>query len=147
MDQNIYKPTQANLEETPATGANAPALWNPDAVGNWCLLFSPVFGATLSLKNWIAIGDQQQIASAKGWLIASIVVFVLGLFFPPFMLIYLIVWYLAANRPQAKFIQQQWGKAYPRKSWGAPLGIAFGILVSIWMAFFGLALLLGAAHW
>ena len=48
-------------------------------------------------------------------------------------LIYLIVWYFSSVKPQAGFVRTRWGKDYPRRPWGKPLAIGFGIWIGIWV--------------
>lgn len=43
----------------------APPLWNPNAAANWSLLFSPVFGALLQMKNWEALGEDDKALNSK----------------------------------------------------------------------------------
>jgi hypothetical protein len=43
----------------------APALWNPNAAANWSLLFSPMFGAWLHMKNWAALGEPERAAARR----------------------------------------------------------------------------------
>ena len=113
---------------------NVPKLWNPEAAGGWSLIFNPVFGSILVLMNWQALGEKEKIRSAQIWLVVSIVVMLLVLFFVPgdfrgvVMFVYLLIWYFAAAKPQARYFKERWGTAYPRRSWLWPLLIAFGIL-------------------
>ena len=71
---NPYAPPTANVE----AGENkaAPALWNPNAAGAWSLLFTPIFGSFLLLKNWREIGADDKVRSARTWLIVSVVMLV-----------------------------------------------------------------------
>ena len=107
----------------------APALWNPTAAGAWSLIFNPVFGSILVLMNWQALGMKEKIRSAQLWLITSIIILVVSFFIPsPYgtvvSLAYLLVWYLSSAKTQAKYINELWGQAYPRRSWLWPLLIA-----------------------
>jgi hypothetical protein len=56
--------------------------------------------------------------------------------------IYLIVWYFAWQKPQARFVTERWGSGYPRKSWGKPLLIGFGC----WLGFLFLVFLVVGAR-
>ncbi|SMC27251.1 hypothetical protein SAMN02745857_02768 [Andreprevotia lacus DSM 23236] len=140
MTDNIYAPSKADLSTAPLQGGEAPALWNPDAAGNWSLLFTPVFGAILGYKNWVAIGDEEEARRAKVWVIVSALVVLVMLAIPQLAFPYLLVWYFAANRPHAKYVKERWGKDYPRRGWGKPLGIGVLCIVAVWAVVFGLVM-------
>lgn len=132
METSSYSTTKSELpvEEYPKV---APTLWNPDIAGVWSVFFTPIFGSILVLKNWQAIGDEGRVKAAKIWLLVSILMLIPVAFIPLLALIYLITWYFAWQRNQTKFIKEQWGKDYPRKSWGVPLllGIVSVVFYSI----------------
>lgn len=46
------------------------SLWNPGATVVWSLIFSPVFGAILQMKNWHTLGEHAKAAKAKIWSMA-----------------------------------------------------------------------------
>jgi hypothetical protein len=138
-DSNPYAPPHS--DPVPSTAAPAPNLWNPDAAGAWSLMFTPVFGSILLRNNWQAIGRDDKVKVARNWLIASIVILiaiivtnvltirvmdVLTLDAGSISLIYIFIWYFAWQKPQSKYVKEQWGKDYPRKSWKKPLLIGFG---------------------
>jgi hypothetical protein len=137
---NPYAPPRSNLEIAPPLGP-APPLWNPDAAGAWSLLFTPVFGSTLVLLNWKAIGDEAQARTARNWLIASIAMLIpsgisgVGL-------VWIIVWYYAWQRKQSRFIRETWAKDYPHRGWMVPLLCGFGALLGIWLVIFLLTMAL-----
>ena len=117
---NPFEPPKASLE-TSADAEAAPALWNPDAAGLWSLLLTPIFGSILVRKNWRAIGDEAKARTGMVWIVASVLMLIPSIAFSLGPFIYIIVWYLAWQRPQAQYIKQRWGKDYPRKGWGMPL--------------------------
>lgn len=123
MTQNPYQTPEANVGAPPA--GDAPPLWNPDAAGAWSLLFTPVFGSILLLRNWQAIGDRARIRSARIWLVVSILIIFPAFFINYLGLIYLGIWYYAWQSKQSRYVKQRWGRDYPRKKWGMPLLIAF----------------------
>lgn len=135
---NPYAPPSANVELRDTTEA-PPALWNPNAAGLWSLLFTPIFGSVLLLKNWREIGADDKVRSARTWLIVSIVVMIPAMFVGLVGFIYLIVWYFAWQKPQATFVKERWGNDYPRKPWGLPLLIAFGCWLAVVVVFVMLA--------
>ena len=134
MQNNPYAPPKAVVEGAPLGAAAAPPLWNPNAAANWCLLFSPMFGAWIQMKNWTALGQTQRAASSRTWLIISTIVVagsvLLDLLLPrstlsalttPIAFLTLIVWYFASGRPHAKWVDQRFGADYPRRGWMQPL--------------------------
>jgi hypothetical protein len=137
---NPYAPPAADLEAR-ELGA-VPALWNPNAAGAWSLLFTPIFGSILLLENWRAIGMDDKVKAARWWLIASALMFIPTMILGAVGFIYLIVWYFAWQKPQARFVTERWGSGYPRKSWGKPLLIGFGC----WLGFLFLVFLVVGAR-
>ena len=132
---NPYAPPSARVDDSVNADA-APALWNPNAAANWCLIFTPAFGAFLNMLNWDALGEAERAASSKRWFVASLVM--LGAYLVLSVLtvasraegmiriialIYLFVWYFASARGQMAYVRDQYGKDYPRRGWGKPLGI------------------------
>ena len=61
-ESNPYSPPQSNTVSPP--DSPAPSLWNPDVAGAWSLLFTPIFGSVLLLKNWRAIGREDKIGNS-----------------------------------------------------------------------------------
>ncbi len=111
----------------------APALWNPDVAGVWSIFLTPVFGSIILLRNWQSIGDEEQVKTAKTWLILSIVMLAPAFFIPFLGLVYIVVWYFAWQRHQTKYIQEVWGRNYPRKSWTKPLLIGISSILAIYL--------------
>lgn len=117
------------------------AIWNPNAAINWSVLFSPVFGSCLHLKNWEVLNEPSKVASARKWLYVSIGLLIALLLTLPFTdddsvkwvgqanFIFLLIWYFAAARPQARYVKAKYGAGYPRKPWTRPLLIASGLAV------------------
>jgi hypothetical protein len=146
MNENLVHESPVQPLSTQAQSA-APVLWNPEAAGAWSLIFNPVFGSILVLMNWQRLGVQDRIRNAQIWLGVSILMLITLFFVPPSLRAlvsvgYLLVWYFAAAKPQAKYIQERWGKEYPRRSWMWPLLIAFGVVFT----FFCLAFVVGMAQ-
>jgi hypothetical protein len=163
-DPNPYSaPASAVQESTPA-GQAAPALWNPNAAAAWSLLFSPVFGGYLQMRNWQALGDTQKAQVSWYWcigsLVAIIVLVVISVMLPdgnPLQriidrsgIIILLAWYVSHGKLQPAYVKEHFGKDYPRKGWGAPLGIAFAAIAAFLVAMFLLGIVLvilrGGAH-
>ena len=139
MDTNRFAPPKADVEGAHIEAIAAPALWNPNAAANWCLLFTPIFGTWLHMKNWTALQDNERANAARMWLIASIVVVtgVILLSLRPhgvqvprsINFVLLIAWYFAGARGQVKYVKERFGDDYPRRSWGQPLLLALGAIV------------------
>jgi hypothetical protein len=155
MSVDPYQPPKSKLDDAGATGT-APPLWNPNAAANWSLLFTPILGAWLHMLNWRALGEPEKAAGAKTWLVISFlmipVYFALGFVLDEatsdssarlLQLSYLFVWYFGSARAQARNVKEKFGKDYPRRRWGKPLGLAVLGLVGFFAAIFVIAILLG----
>lgn len=139
MDVNPYSPPQSAIGEM-APVDNRPALWNPNAAASWSLLFTPIFGAWLHMKNWQAMGEHEKARSSKMWIFATIAVLALSLALAALLpdsrgadgigrligFVILIAWYVGSARPQTKYVLERYGEHYVRKGWGKPL--LFGVL-------------------
>lgn len=139
---NPYAAPQARLDDNPesaAAGAPAPALWDPESGGAWCLLLSVAFGSWVMMQNWSALGESERASTAKVWFIVSLIVLPLVMVIPDFRAVgflYLVIWYFAQNRPQIQYVKEHFGKDYPHRPWTK---VALLALVLV----FGAAMLLG----
>jgi len=138
QNRNPYAPPRAEVADVPASLEAAPALWNPNAAASWSLLFSPIFGAVLHMKNWQSLGEVERAVSSRNWAIGSLVFFIvmtaLAVFAPDertvdrltrlLGLALLLTWYFASARSQQHYVQERFGKDYPRKGWVKPLLLA-----------------------
>jgi hypothetical protein len=130
---NPYTPPQASLTEVNQLDPSPP-LWNPNAAAAWSLLFSPIFGSILHMKNWQALGKTKEAAASKRWVIgciaAMVAMIVLTFIFPESKsidrwttfggFVLLIAWYAASAREQIQFVTSGYGKDYVRRGWGKP---------------------------
>ena len=137
MSIDPYAPPAARVGDI-HDAETAPALWNPNACANWCLIFTPAFGAFLHMLNWDALGESERAASAKRWFATSLIMLGIYIALPMLMLqsraasgiirsialIYLFVWYFASARGQIAYVADRFGKEYRRKAWSKPLVIA-----------------------
>jgi uncharacterized membrane protein YfcA len=158
MSTNPYAPPTAHVADV-AHAEAAPRLWNPNAAANWSLLFSPVFGAILHMKNWDALGEPAKAAGSKVWAIAALVLIValagVSAMLPESKpldaasrsigLTLLLVWYFASGRAQARYVKEKFGATYPRRGWTRPLLIAVGITVGFFAIVFVIAFGVGMA--
>ena len=145
---NPYAPPKAEVDDVVRGGATAPPLWNPGAAAGWSLLFSPIFGAALHMKNWKALGEPQKAAQAKLWIWATLAVFVvLGIVSAlvdnekamdvvsrAVAIGLLVSWYASAARHQTAYVAARFGKAYPHRGWTQPLLLALLALVGFIVA-------------
>jgi hypothetical protein len=145
--ENPYAPPRAAVVDVASPGP-APGLWNPNAAASWSLIFSPVFGAILHMKNWQAMGDERRAATSRKWAVASaaffVVVMLVGIAWPENKaldglsrlggLILLLAWYYGIGKSQNALVLARYGKDYPRKGWAKPLGAALGLLIAFILA-------------
>lgn len=136
MTDNPFAPPKAKLSD--AADQASPPLWNPNAAANWSLVFSPVFGALVHMKNWQALGESGKASAARVWALLSLSVLVgfglasvllpnireMGGFSRIAGFVLLISWYLSSGRAQAAYIKDRFGSEYPRRGWAKPLMFA-----------------------
>lgn len=142
MEHNPYSAPQSDLHLT-QSGKETPPLWNPNAAALWSLLFSPVFGAILHMKNWEALGNMEQAKASKTWAIMSAVVFIgatiWGMLAPEggaadrassiVGIALLLGWYMTSGREQVKLVKGF--ASYPRRGWGKPILLGIGALIAL----------------
>ena len=123
---------QANPSDSP----KPPSLWNPNAVANWSLIFSPIFGGILVSKNWKTLSENGKAKSSMYWVYANIAFWAIvpiiiaapDKITPTFYLVptihliwaflslpILIIWYFISLRSQAKYVKNTFGKNFIRK--------------------------------
>lgn len=123
-------------KEIPSLRKKQIELWNPNAAANWSLLFTPIFGSYLQMKNWNELGITKEAEKAKYWLLATVFFIFLINFgatwsdadpeqfanrFRGLGLLYIIVWYFAYARKQPKYVKEKLNDQYQKKSWLIPL--------------------------
>lgn len=145
METNPYLPPTAAVADVIEAGLPPPPLWNPNAAANWCLLFSPAFGAYLHMRNWQALGDEPRARANRNWVIATIVALVgsmiasllvpesKGLDASTRLLGFglLVAWYVTTAKQQAKVVKERFGTAYPHRGWGVPILVTIGIMIAL----------------
>lgn len=134
---NPYAPPESKVDDVHPI-VESPPLWNPNAAASWSLLFSPLFGAFLQMKNWEAMGESANAQVSRRWVIASVVfltiILLLAIFTPDSKgaeggsnlvgLLFLLSWYFSHGKRQNVFVVSKYGKNYPRKGWLKPLSLA-----------------------
>lgn len=155
---NPYAPPKADVVDLPSQEA-APPLWNPNAAACWSLLFSPIFGAWLHMKNWQAMGETDKAAASKTWIWLSVAFLVtFGLisgFLPDSKTMdglarfggigLLIAWYYNIGKSQNALVLARYGSDYPRKGWLKPLGIALLVCVAFFVVMVVIGVVAGIA--
>lgn len=123
----------------PAAGP-APALWNPQAVLGWSLLFSPMLGSWLIARNWGALGEPERGRRQGAWFVGTLAIMVAMLWLPLALvgMPWLLVWYATSVKPQLDHIQQRWGQDYPRQPWAGVLAVGCGGVLVLFL--FGMVL-------
>lgn len=144
LSSNPYAPPKAQVRDVAAAGA-APPLWNPNAAANWSLLFTPVFGALVQMKNWQALEEPGEATTARNWAILTVVVMIALPIADLFLVssrstlrlpqslgwIPLIAWYFAHGRSQIRYVKERFGNDYPRRNLAVPLLVAFATILGV----------------
>lgn len=154
-----YAPPRAHVADVPAgrEAAEAPALWNPFAAGCWSLLFTPVFGAFLHMKNWEALGQAERARSSRQWVIACVVFFVVLVLaagvFPdskfldkisrPAGIGLLFAWYFSSGKAQQTYVKERFGTDYERRGWLKPILLAIAAFVGFVLVAVSIAVVVG----
>jgi hypothetical protein len=146
---NPYAPPVAEVADSLSVGGPASGLWNPNAAASWCLVFSPVFGSLLHMYNWRALGEHERAQSSRNWAIGVLAIIVLFVILDAVVfariqmrltrivgLIVLLGWYFGSAKEQIRYVNERFGKDYPRRSWTKPL--LWAVLASV-VFFLGLA--------
>jgi len=128
------------------------ALWNPNAAALWSVIFTPIFGAYLHALNWRALGDKEREEASMTWVFGAgalvLLMILIEVVTPPgydsgdrishaLEFAFLVAWYFASARPQARLVKEKFGKSFTRKSWRKPLlmGLTgFGIYILLMIA-------------
>jgi hypothetical protein len=153
MEHNPYAAPQASAGSTNGDERLSPPLWNPGAAAAWSLLFGPMFGAFVHMKNWQALRRPDKAASSRRWFIANLLLLIVSLalafLVPPSGAIgafnffggigFLLAWYFFSAREQMRFIAMAYDKHYQRRGWGTPLLYAV-------LAITGLGIVAGMAN-
>jgi len=115
-------------------------IWNPNAACNWSLFLSPAFGAYIHSLNWMTLNEPARARSANVWFLVSLLMTTMLSLLPlagvgaqearSLALVYLLIWYFAAGRPQARYVKERLGTDYPRKAWGKPLLVAIALFLA-----------------
>lgn len=120
------------------------ALWNPNAASAWSILFTPIFGSILIMKNWKTLNNEAEAKKGLYWLIGTGILLVINVFIIDLsdfiFLALLIAWYFLYAKKQVKYIKDTFHSTYKRNSWKTPLlsGFAgFTALVFVIMFFTG----------
>lgn len=127
-----------------AEDSPGPALWNPNAAASWSLIFSPIFGSILQMKNWQALGQAEKASRSRKWAkisVAVLALMVVASFILPESntldgisrlagLVLLLSWYYAHGKEQNAYVLARFGQGYARRGWGKPIGLALLCLLA-----------------
>jgi len=155
-EHNLYAPPKAVVDDV-RTSEHAPALWNPMAAVLWSLLFTPIFGAYLHMKNWQALGDAARAKQSKQWAmgvaLVTVAMMVLGAVLPEVPGLdaamrgggigLLVGWYYASGKAQHAHVLARFGGQYPRKGWAKPLLAAVALYALAVLVIVALAMVQG----
>lgn len=120
--------------------ASIPSLWNPNALVNWSLLLTPLFGSYLVARNYKAMYKPDQEKKAMEWFYIGIAVLLSAFLLAPFGLFsvsmaiyigYLFSWYFMSARKQCSAVLSEFGKNYDRQPWGKVLSIGIALNI-VW---------------
>ena len=135
------------------------AIWNPNAVANWSLIFTPAFGAYLQMLNWRALGETEKAASSQNWFYVGLGMLAAYVLMGVFMsdskaadgaarglsFLFLLVWYFSSGRSQSKYVKEKFGTTYAKKPWGRVLLIGIGAIAGYFIAALVVGLVFGVA--
>lgn len=133
------KEEQSYFASTQQT-STAPSLWNPNALANWSLLLSPLFGSYLVAENYKAMERPSDAKKAMEWFYIGSAIFLSVFLLSPFglfgvsMLIYvayLLIWYFMSARKQNNAVLSKYGNNYEHQPWGKVLAIGIAANV-VW---------------
>lgn len=153
---NPYAAPKAQVSDVAEATLGQP-IWNPNAAASWSIIFTPAFGALLHMLNWQAMGESDRAASQRAWFYVSLamlaVYLVLAVAIPNAEAAdgasraigfgYLLAWYFASAKAQAKYVRERWGKDYPRRGWGKPILIGIAAIVGYFMVAVAIGIALG----
>lgn len=157
MSENPYSAPQASLDAPVNATLPAAPIWNPNAAACWSLLFTPMFGALLHMKNWQAMGKPDEARNAKWWAIgfavATVLFWLASAMLPDAVLVaglgriggfvMLISWYLISGRGQVQYVANNYGKAYAKRGWGKPFLCLFLVFCGIVVVAMALGVIAG----
>lgn len=109
-------------------------LWNPIAVANWSVLFTPIFGGYLLAKNWDSLGKKNLARRSMLWVVGGVIVLLVALANSGaviFQFCYLVTWYFVSARSQAQYIKETLNSQYKKKGWLAPIVITLVIILVV----------------
>lgn len=142
MNPNPYSAPLSDLNNH-SSAIEDTALWNPAAAAWWSLLFTPIFGAIIQMKNWEALGQHKKARASKTWAITLVVVQVVittwSALAPEESAIHgftnllafmmLVSWYIASGREQVGWLK--YAGYYEKRGWGMPFLIGVLALLGV----------------
>jgi len=122
--------SDSTTETQAASGAPTIALWSPDSVAFWSLLFTPIFGSVMHVLNASRLGQKSLLYSALFWLAVNTYLTNYIVWLTPkgdnmletlfnqssALLPLMAIWYLLGVRRQSRYVIAQFGANYHRQS-------------------------------
>ncbi len=116
-----------------------PKIWNPRAAANWGIVFLPL-GIFLHGKNALTLNRTNERRFNLFWFLVSLIYILIVSFLSGFAdteskqeefrsviwwpwVIIFFAWYLSTARSQIKFVANEYGDDYEKKSWAVPLTV------------------------
>ena len=106
------------------------ALWNPENLSLWNLLFTPAFGAWIQARNWSALGEDKREKESMYWFFGTLnlVAWMMPFFsFGDIVAALGIVngiWHFGFSKLQEAYLNERLGSVYESKNWQPPLATA-----------------------
>ena len=131
---------EQNISDTPTI-----SIWDPNVAAILCYFLTPAFGPYIQMLNWQSLQQPEKAAASKTWflLILAFPAFVLlsGIFWPNVKAIgalpvqiwlgIWLSWYFTSGREQVRYVKEQLGTNYVKKSWNKPLRVAIAIYIAL----------------
>jgi len=116
------------------------ALWNPENLSLWNLLFTPAFGAWVQARNWSALGEDKRAKESMYWFFGALNLVAWMMPFLPLGDIVAAVgivngiWHFGISKFQEDYVTEKLGSTYDKRSLRGPLEVA-GICLFLCVAF------------
>jgi len=111
------------------------ALWNPDNLSLWNLVFTPAFGGWIQARNWSALGEDKRAKESMYWFFGILNLLAWMMPFLPLAdmiaAIFIVngIWHFAFSKLHETYVKEKIGSAYEHKSWRQPLSVATACLL------------------
>jgi len=106
------------------------ALWNPENLSLWNLLFTPAFGAWIQARNWSALGEDKRAKESMYWFFGTLNLIAWMMPFFSFGDIVAAIgivngiWHFGFSKDQEDYVKEKIGSVYGNKSLKVPFKVA-----------------------